>query len=129
VALAAIVLAAAGAACGSERKLSAEGFADEVNAQGVELRLGKPLISEDEEKEVYAVELEPLTDLPGSGHGHTGGSLTVHEDSDEAEGAMESCQSSADLLCYRAANIVVVLEPGGIEAQQLGVAIEKLADE
>jgi hypothetical protein len=107
---------------------AAEEFADEVNAQGVQFRLGDALFSEDADKEVYAVELDPLTELPGSGSGHTGGSLTVHEDSGEAEDAIESCQDSADLTCYRAANIVVVLEPGGIEAQQLGVAIEKLAE-
>lgn len=129
VALAAALLAVAlAAACGSERRFSAEEFAQEVKAEGVELRLGEPLISEDEDKEVYAVELEPLTHLPGSGRGHTGGSLTVHEDSDEAREATGSCQGAADLLCYRAANVVVVLEPGGIEAQQLGAAIERLEE-
>jgi len=128
VALGAALLALVAAACGSDRKLTAEEFVDEVNAEGVELRLGKPLISEDEEKEVYAVELESLAELPGSAHGHTGGSLTVHEDSGEAEDAIGACEDSADLVCYRAANIVVVLEPGGIEAQQLGVAIERLAE-
>jgi hypothetical protein len=123
-----MLLAALAAGCGSERKLSAEQFADEMNEHGVEFRLGEPLISEDEDKEVYAVELEPISNLPGSGSGHTGGSLTVHDDSGEAEEAIESCQGSADLVCYRAANIVVVLEPGGIEAQQLGAAIQKLEE-
>ncbi|MGH2957009.1 MAG: hypothetical protein ACRDL6_08460 [Solirubrobacterales bacterium] len=123
-----LLAGALAAACGSERKLSAQEFTEEVNAQGVEFRLGKPLISADEEKQVYAVELEQLTDLPGAEE-HGGGSLSVHEDSGATEDSMESCQASADLLCYRAANVVVVLESGGIEAQRLGVAIEKLSEE
>ena len=42
---------------------------------------------------------------------------------------MKTCRAAADLLCYRAANVVVILEGGGIEAQRLGVAIQKLAEE
>jgi hypothetical protein len=128
-ALAAVLLAVAAVGCGSERKLSAEEFAEDVNAQGVGFELGERLISADEDKQVYAVELEAVAKLPGSNGGHTGGSLAVHEDTEEAETGMRACQSSADLLCYRAANVVVVLESGGIEAQRLGVAIENLAKE
>jgi hypothetical protein len=46
-----------------------------------------------------------------------------------AEERLVACKASADLLCYRAANIVVVIEGGGTQAQRLGEAIRKLADE
>ena len=106
----------------------ARGFVEEVNSEGVNLTLGDPLISSQEGQEVYAVELEPLADLPAEQHRHSGGSLSVFKDEAGADEEIESCRASADLLCYRAANVVVVLEGGGIETQQLAVAIERLSD-
>ena len=121
------------AGCSEEPSFGAQEFVDEINSEGVELRLGEELFTDQEDKQLYAVELEPLpgADLPGEegGHGHTAGSLSVHDDSSGAAREIEKCQASADLLCYRAANVVVVLEGGGIEAQQLGIAIQRLADE
>jgi hypothetical protein len=123
------------AGCSDERTFGAQEFVDEVRAEGVELQLGEPLISEDESKEIYAVELEPLSGAEspgkgekGQGHEHGGGSLTVHDEIGDADTAMETCRASADLLCYQAANVVVVLQSGGIEAQRLGIAMERLAD-
>jgi hypothetical protein len=120
-------------ACGGEARFTATEFVDGVNQQGVKLRLGEPLTTEEEGKELYAVELEPpgRPRLDSQGEPvHSGGSLSVY---DENEGApdteLETCDQTADLLCFRAANVVVVLEGGGIEARQLGVAIEGLADE
>jgi hypothetical protein len=145
--LAAIALAVAAAGCTEERKLSAGEFVADVNEQGVELTLGEPLHTEDESKELYAVTLEPVeAGEPaghegehggaaepgrdeGHGHEHGGGSLAVYEGNGAAGEGLKACESAADLLCYRAANIVVILEEGGIEAQRLGVAIEKLAEE
>lgn len=126
---AAALTAATLAACGSEKTFTAEEFVDHVNEEGVKLELGEPLITDDESKELYAVELEPVSKLPGSESGHTGGSLSAYDDADGAEDELSSCSASADLLCYRAANIVVVLEGGGIEAQQLGVAVERLSED
>lgn len=120
---------AAFASCGSEESFTAQEFVDRVNHEGVELRLGEPLITDDDSKELFAVELEPVSQLPGSGSGHIGGSLSAYDDPSGAEDDLASCGASADLLCYRLANIVVVLEGGGIEAQQLGVAIERLSEE
>ena len=54
--------------------------------------------------------------------------LTPGERLSTSDEEMNACQAAADLLCYRAANVVVILEGGGIEAQRLGVAIQKLAD-
>lgn len=117
------------AACGEGRTFTVEEFVAEVRAEGVELELGEKLITDRHDTQLYAVELEPVANLPGAGGGHTGGSISVSEDADGAEEELASCRASADLLCYRAANVVVVLEGGGIEAQQLGVAIERIASE
>lgn len=110
-----------------------------MNEQGVRLTLGEPLYTEDESKELYAVTLEPLeAEKAGGGEGehgeeehgheHGGGSLAVYESTAAAEDGMKTCRASADLLCYRAANVVVILEAGGIETQQLALAIRKLAE-
>ena len=130
VALAAAALAAA-PGCASESTFSAAEFVDAVNAEGVELRLGEPLVTDDSDQELYAVELESVSSLPGAkgGSGHVGGSLSVSGDGSGAEDEIDSCEQAADLLCYRAANVVVVLEGGGIEAQQLAVAMQRLAEE
>ena len=123
--------AAALAGCGSEKTFTAEEFVDGINAEGVELRLGEPLLTDDESQELYAVELEPVSTLPGSegGSGDIGGSLSVSEDEGGADQEMASCENAADLLCYRASNVVVVLEGGGIEAQQFAVAVQRLSED
>jgi hypothetical protein len=119
------------AACGGGKTFSAEEFVDEVNAQGVHLELGEKLLTDEEDKTLYAVELAQVADLPGEagGHEHSGGSISVYDDTGGADGEMEDCRTAADLLCYQAANVVVILQGGGIEAQQLGVAIKRLSEE
>jgi hypothetical protein len=116
-------------ACGEEKKFDAPGFVEDVNAEGAKLELGEPLISSVEGQEVYAIELDPLTDLPDEARPHSEGSLSVFDEASAAADEIESCRASADLLCYQAANVVVVLEGGGIEAQQLAVAMERLSDD
>ena len=128
-ALACAVLACALLACGEEKTYTAQEFADRVNEEGVKLKLGEPLITDDESKELFAVELASISDLPGSEPGAVAGSLSAYDEPAGAEDELESCGASADLLCYRLANIVVVLEGGGIEAQQLGVAVERLSED
>lgn len=128
-ALAVTASAFALAACGGDKTFTAEEFIEEVNAEGVNLQLGDPLVTSEEDKELYEVELESLAALPGEKAGHAGGSLSVYEEAGDADQEMETCAAAADLLCYRASNVVVVLEGGGIEAQQLGVAIERLRED
>ena len=117
------------AACGKEKTFTAEEFVDQVNEEGVKLKLGEPLITDDESKQLFAVELPPVSNLPGSEPGPVAGSLSEYDEPSGAEDELASCGASADLLCYRLANIVVVLEGGGIEAQQLGVAVERLSED
>jgi len=127
------LVAVVAAGCTEERTFSAEEFVEDVNAQGVEMHLGEELSTTEADAELHAVELEPLIgtpEVPGEEeHAHTGGSLGVYDDTGGAEDRLEECEAAADLLCYRAANVVVILERGGIEAQRLGVAIQKLAEE
>ena len=117
------------AGCGEGRQFTAEEFVEEVKAEGVELELGEELFSEDESQETYAVELAEVVRLPGEGHEHSAGSLSVFDDTAGADEKLESCMATADLLCFQASNVVVVLEGGGIETQQLGLAIERLSEE
>lgn len=128
---AAAIAATALAGCGSDRTFTAEEFVDGVNEEGVELRLGEPLLTDDESQELYAIELAPASALPGSegGSGDIGGSLSVSEDGGGADREIASCEAAADLLCYRASNVVVVLEGGGIEAQQFAVAVQRLSED
>lgn len=115
--------------CGEEKTYTAEEFVDQVNEEGVKLKLGEPLITDDSSKELFAVELAQVADLPGSGREPVSGSLSEYDEPSGAEDELDSCSASADLLCYRVANIVVVLEGGGIEAQQLGIAVERLGED
>lgn len=117
------------AGCGGDRTFTAEEFVEKVNAEGVKLELGRKLLTNRDDQELYAVELPQVARLPGGAEVHAGGSMSVFDDTDGADQELASCNAAADLLCYRAANVVVVLEGGGIEAQQLGVAIERIADE
>lgn len=120
--------------CGGEHTFSAQEFVDKINAEGVELSLGEELFTDEEGKELYDLRLEPVpgpsAEAGGEGeHQHDAGSLSVHDDTEGADGEFESCQVAADLLCYQAANVVVVLQGSGIEAERLAVAIERLSAE
>jgi hypothetical protein len=128
-ALTALLLTLAGCG-GSEPTFTAQEFVKLVNREGVDLRLGEPLVTDEQGKELYAVELDPLGGPEVDSQGedvHAGGSLSAYEDDGGAEDEFASCRRAADLLCYQAANVVIVLEGGGLEAQQLGVAIRRLA--
>jgi hypothetical protein len=128
--LLALLAGSLAAGCSEERTFTAEEFVEEVNAQGVEMHLGEELSTTESGAELHAVELEPLVGAPAiPGEGPPGGSLAVYDDTADAEDRLDECKAAADLLCYQAANVVVILEQGGIEAQRLGVAIQKLAEE
>ena len=127
--VAAAAIALAGTGCGGERTFTAEEFVDEMEANGVTMELGSPLFTDQEGKEVYEVELEPLPGAPTPAEGALRapqGSLSVHDEVSGADDQLGNCKATADLLCFRAANIVIVLQGGGIEADRLGVAMRKL---
>ncbi len=133
IAATALSLAAAAAGCGDEQQFTAEKFVRDVNREGVKLKLGEPLTTDEEGKDLYAVELQPVGGPRVDSQGdpvEAGGSISVYdENGGEPDAEYQTCQRAADLLCYRAANVVIVLEGGGLEAEQLGLAIKRIAGE
>jgi hypothetical protein len=133
--LAALALAIAGlhtAGCGGSQTFTASEFVDRINAEGVSVELGRRLQSSGDAKELFAVRLPPLPGEPPPPPGAKGGagasgSLYVFGDTGGADDQTDACHRSGGLLCFRAANIVVVLEGGGLEAQRLAVAMKRLA--
>jgi hypothetical protein len=129
----AAVIALLASACGGGKTFTASEFVDQVNEQGVSMRLGKKLPAASDAKELYAVFLPPLRGEPAPAPGQEGGpgasgSLYVYGDTDGADDELKACRASAGLVCFQASNVVVVLngESGGIGAQRLGVAIQRL---
>ena len=127
------VLALLAASCGGEEKtFSAEEFVDEMNESGVEMTLGQELFTDQEGKEIFEVELEPLPGAPTPKEGalpDPHGSMSVYEEASDADEGYGNCQRSADLLCYQASNVVIVLEGGGLEADRLAAAMQKLEED
>ena len=128
----ALVLAAG---CGGEATLTAAEFIDQINAEGVSIELGQRLASGGDAEELYAVKMPPLPGEPKPPPGTesvrgASGSLYVFGDTGGAEDQLEACQNSSGLLCFRASNVVVVLdeESSPLALQRLAVAIKRLAD-
>ena len=134
-ALLALTLPLAGCGDGSQT-LTASDFVDRINAEGVSIELGERLTTSGEADELYAVELPPLPGEPGPAPGSEAepgahGSLYVFEDGGGAEDQLEACQGSGGLLCFRAENIVVILdeESSRLTAQRFAVAVQRLRTE
>jgi hypothetical protein len=115
IALAALVLAAAGGCGGDERTFTAPEFVAEANRNGAPLELGAPLtVAGDDEVYGLAVMERRAGDRETAEEGgeHGGGSLRITEDAASAQDEHARCESAASLICYRAANVVLILEPG-----------------
>lgn len=113
-ALAASTLAAAG--CG-QKTFSTDEFVDEANAQGAEMILGTELYSNDPAVSVHDVSFK-------SGGAAT---LRVDEDVEGAKAAYASCSQQPEFLCYRASNVVVIVQGRPPGAGPLEQAIAALA--
>ena len=100
------------ASCGAgERTFDAEAFVTEANEHGAGLVLGPTLRSSREDADVRDLSLtEPDGGSAGGEEAHAGGSLTVLEDGDAALAEHERCETSASLICFRAANVVMIFE-------------------
>lgn len=115
VALAAGTLAGFAPGCGSDRAYDAEGFVEAANAEGAGLVLGAPLASTNPDHEVRSVEVgegeEEQTGGDGeAAHLHSSGSITVTPGEEAARAEHQRCESAVTLLCYRAGNVVLVLQ-------------------
>jgi hypothetical protein len=122
--------------CGSSQTFTASAFVDRINAQGVSIELGRQLHSGGNADDLYAVKLRPLPGEPApppraEGDPGASGTLYVFGDIGRADDQLDACRGSGGLLCFQAANIVVVLddEGSGLEAQRLAVAVKRLADD
>jgi hypothetical protein len=95
--------------------------------------LGQRLASSGDAEELYAVTLPPLRGEPKPPPGSESepgarGSLYVFGDDGGAEGQLSACRAATGLVCFRAQNLVVVLdeESSPLEARRLGVAVSRL---
>jgi hypothetical protein len=133
LAVALALIALLGAGCGSERKLTAGEFVDEMNANGASLALGHVITQNPDGADVIEVKLThtaPTATGEGTRPAPSGSAtLLVLDDSSAAEDEYSRCQGSPDLTCFRAANIVLRVE--GLEPTDqalLTTAVEGLAD-
>jgi hypothetical protein len=109
----AMCLGAAMAGCGGdgEPTFGAEEFVEAANRNGAGLELGEPLTAAGGEGEIYGVSLRSPPGGDGGGEPeHGGGSLRVTDSTQAAEEEHARCEGAASLLCFRAANVVVILE-------------------
>ncbi|GIK76983.1 MAG: hypothetical protein EDQ89_05940 [Acidobacteria bacterium] len=102
---------AAGAGCG-ERTFTASGLVDAANAEGARLALGERLTTSPEGAEVYVIRSAAS---PGAANpqlvGDGGkGTLLVADGSGSGADEFDRCEATADLTCFRAANVVLRFE-------------------
>ena len=134
-ALALAGLAPVAAGCGEEQTLTPAEFVDRVNEEGVAISLGRQRRGGGEAKELYDIRLAPLPGLPPPAPGEharegigANGTLYVFDDADGAEEQLAGCRASAGLTCFQAGNLVVLFGETSIEAQRLGVAVQRMGD-
>ncbi|MFL5907943.1 MAG: hypothetical protein ACJ75Z_10165 [Solirubrobacterales bacterium] len=133
--VAGLTLAGAIAGCGDGHTFSASEFVNRINAEGVTVQLGQRLPTGGGADQLYAIRLPPLPGEspppPGSEGGPgASGTLYVYGDSGGAADKLDACRAAGGLGCFRASNVVVVLneESGPLEARRLAVAIRRLGE-
>lgn len=107
------------AGCGG---LDAQSFTDRIQEQGVQMELGEQLSSEQEGVEVYDFRIRPVDATSQQARG----TLEVYDSEKRAVDGWTRCLAAADLTCYRAGEIVVVLPADGLEARRLAAAMKRL---
>ena len=109
--LASALLLATG--CGGEREFDAGEFVDAANAEGAELARGEQITTTPAGEPVYSIRFaapaggEPNPQLQS---GRSSGTMIVAGDAAGAGSEYDHCESSADLTCFRAANVVLRFE-------------------
>jgi hypothetical protein len=130
-----LVAALVTVACDGERAFEPAEFIEEANAEGAGLVLGEPLASIEEGVDVYSISFEGGSDGaqpqgPG-GHTHGGGSLIVTEDAEAARAEHTRCEAAVTLVCYRAANVVLLFDadPSDEDVARVDAAVRALGDQ
>jgi hypothetical protein len=119
--LGAVILLAL-AACGSDdRSFSAEEFVEQAEANGMTLKLGESLTTDQEDLELFALRLA----------GEGTGTLAIADDADAGLAEYERCESAASLFCFRAANAVLVFdsEVPNQDLARVEAAVRAMAEE
>jgi len=132
--LALVALLALGGGCGGgERAFEAQEFVDAANAAGAGILLGPPLQSAREDVEVFELRFSGSSATgagPDAEDEHGGGSMAVAGDAATAEAEFERCERAVTLICYRAANVALILEGAGSDEQaRIDRAIRELASD
>ncbi|MDQ3571974.1 MAG: hypothetical protein M3383_03835 [Actinomycetota bacterium] len=127
------LLAIGGACGGGERSFEAREFVEAANAAGAGILLGPPLESARDDVEVFELRF-PSSSATGAGphteDDHGGGSLAVADDPAAATAEFRRCEQAVTLVCYRAANVALILE--GVDPEErarLDSAIRELASD
>ncbi len=107
------------AGCGG---MDAESFAERIREQGVQMQVGRELRSEQEGVTVYDFRIPPVDSTSVEARG----TLEVFGSDEMARGGWTRCLAAADLTCYRAGQVVVVLPSDGLEARRLAAAMQRL---
>jgi len=102
---------AAGAGCG-EQTFTASGLVDAANAKGAQLALGEQLTTSPAGAEVYVIRSAASAEKanPQLVGGGGKGTLVVADDSGSGAEEFDRCEATADLTCFRAANVVLRFE-------------------
>lgn len=103
-----LAIAVAAAGCGSGPTFTAEELIAAVNEHGAALELGEPLASDAAGVEVHTLSLTDAAGTPADVH--AGGSLLIVDDDDSALAEYHRCEQAASLICFRAANAVLIFD-------------------
>jgi hypothetical protein len=123
------VLTAAG--CGST-SFGAEEFVKKANENGAGIELGPSLGSSQPGKKTYEVDLvvAPGSPQPTGEENGLRGSLSTYDTQEAADRGLRECQATTELLCYQAANVVMVFggsQPNAVQLR-LAAALKKMGD-
>ena len=123
----ALAISAAGllvvAGCGSA-SFGAEEFVKQANEKGAGIELGPPLGSSEPGKKTYEADLvvAPGAPRPKGEENGLRGSLSVYDEQEAADRGLRECMATTELLCYQAANVVMVFSGSQPNAVQLRLA-------
>jgi hypothetical protein len=132
LAISLLATAACLAACG-EQGFTADELVGELNDHGAGLELGEALPSTRDGIELHALRFatDPAAALNAEGEAEGGsGSITITSDADAGLAEYQRCEGAGALVCFRAANAVLIFEdevPADDRAR-LATALRAVAD-
>ena len=102
--------------------MDAAQFTEQIRQEGVGIELGRELRSEQDGVKVYDFRIAPIDSTSAEARG----TLEVFDSEKAATDGWTRCLAAADLTCYRAGEIVVVLPSDGLEERRLAAAMQRL---